>query len=165
MRSLLYGLLIFITTSCAKVYFVSPHPINGKTIKSIPKDMIGEYSDSTLDVKVFKDSIIVNSDKFLLTTESPDTNQVLIKNYRDFYFATFKEKAYYDVYMASFYEDKLALYMINGDERSINTLKRVVKVDTIDIKEEAYIINPSKNEFNDILEWELFELISILKKQ
>lgn len=127
--------------------------------------MIGEYSDSTLDVKVFRDSIVVNSDKFLLTTQSPDSNEFLIKNYRDFYFATFKEKLYYDVYMASFYEDKLALYMINGDERSINTLKRVVEVDTIDIKEEVYLINPTKKEFNDILEWELFELISILKKQ
>lgn len=152
-------------SSCAKVYFVSPHPISGKTIKFIPKEIIGEYSDSTLDVKVFKDSLIINSDKFILTTLSPDTNQVLVKYYRDFYFATFKEKNLFDVYMASFYEDKLALYMINGDERSINTLKRVVDVDTIDIKEEVYLINPTKKEFNDILEWELFELISILKKQ
>ncbi len=158
-------LLLIALTSCAKVYFKTPQPLNGKLVKTFSKDVIGEYADSTLDVVVLKDSIKINGEFYSLSSEIIDSTQVIVKFYKDFYFATFKESKYYDVYMANFYEDKLALYMLNGDSRSISYLSRIVDVDTLNAEDEQYIINPTKREFNDIVDWELFELISVLKKQ
>lgn len=158
-------LLLIVLTSCEKVYFKTPQPANGKLVKAFSKDLIGEYADSTLDVAVFKDSIKVNGEYFGLSSEIIDSSQVIVKYYKDFYFATFKEGQCYDVYMANFYEDKLALYMLNGDSRSVSNLSRIVDVDTLNAEDKQYIINPTKREFNDIVDWELFELISVLKKQ
>jgi hypothetical protein len=158
-------IMLLALTSCGKVYFKTPQPVNGKVIKTFSKDLIGEYADSSIYVAILKDSVKVNNEVFGLSSETIDTTKVIVKYYKGFYFATFKENQYFDVYMASFYEDKLALYMLNGDSRSVNNLSRIVDVDTLSAEDEQYIINPTKREFNDIVDWEMFELISVLKKQ
>ncbi len=158
-------LLLVLTTSCAQVYFSLPQPANGKIVKAFDKEIQGFYADSILDVKVSSDSIWINNQSFKLTSEMPGKDQALVKFYKDFYFVSLCDSIYFTVFMASFYEDKLAIYMLNPDQRSIENLKRVVDVKTLDDGKVSYLIAPSKKEFNDIIDWELFDLVCILKKQ
>jgi len=158
-------MLLVLTTSCGKVYFSSPQPANGKVVKVFDSKILGFYSDSILDVKVSGDSLCINSQSFKLTSEMPGKDQALVKFYKDFYFVSLSDSIYFTVFMAGFYEDKLAIYMLNPDQRSIENLKRVVDVKTLDDGKESYLIAPSKKEFNDIIDWELFDLVCILKKQ
>lgn len=158
-------MLLVLTTSCGQVYFSSPQPANGKIVKAFDKEIQGLYSDSILDVKVTSDSIRINNQSFKLTSDMPGKDQALVKLYKDFYFVSLSDSIYFTVFMASFYEDKLAIYMLNPDQRSIETLKRVVDVKTLDEGKASYLITPSKKEFNDIIDWELFDLVCILKKQ
>jgi hypothetical protein len=158
-------MLLFLTTSCGKVYFSSPQPANGKVVKVFDNKIQGFYSDSILDVKVISDSIWINNQSFKLTAEMPGEDQALVKLYKDFYFVSLSDSIYFTVFMASFYDDKLAIYMLNPDQRSIETLKRVVDVKTLDEGKASYLITPSKKEFNDVIDWELFDLVCILKRQ
>jgi hypothetical protein len=66
--------------------------------------------------------------------------------------------------MANFYENKLAIYMLNADERSIDILNRFVSVDTLNAKEEHYLINPGKKEFDQLVDNDLFNVVSVLEK-
>ena len=158
-------MLLVLTTSCGKVYFSSPQPANGKIVKVFDPKIQGLYSDSILDVNISSDSIRINNQGFKLTAEIPGSGQVLVKSYKDFYFASFSDSAYFNVLMASFYENKLAIYMLNPDDRSVEILKRVVDVKPIENEKGSYLISPSKKEFNDIIDWELFDVVCVLKKK
>jgi hypothetical protein len=157
--------LLVLATSCGTVYFSSPQPANGKVVKVFDEKIRGFYSDSTLDIRILADSVFINGDHFKLTTENPDSDKVLVKFYKDFYFASLSDSVYFNVFMASFYDNKLAIYMLNPDERSIEILKRAVDVQPLDGRNGSYLISPSKKEFNEIIDWELFDLVSILTRK
>lgn len=156
--------LIFLFSGCAQLYFTKPQPQKGITIKSFIDDIQGVYSDSTIDVEIFKNEIIVADEKYLLTTKTLGKNEVLIKYYKDFYFASFKDSSYYSVFMCKFYDNKLAIYMLNPDPQSINSLKKFIDVKTLNEEKKWYVIEPSKKEFDLIFHNEMFDVVNVLEK-
>lgn len=157
--------LVLIMTACAQVYFASPQPSKGTVTRSFIPDIQGCYSDSTLEVCLLKNALVVSSDTFLLTNKVPVGDQVLVKFYKNYYFASFPDSNNFLVYMANFYDNKMAVYTLNADRQSIDILQRFVKVDVIDVENEQYLVNPSAKEFDQIIENELFDVLGILIKE
>ncbi|MCF8357135.1 MAG: hypothetical protein K9H26_00145 [Prolixibacteraceae bacterium] len=62
-------------------------------------------------------------------------------------------------------KDKMAIYTLNNEQRTLNLLKRIVKVDTIDGETDQYLIDPSHGEFDEILEWDLWKPAAVLTKK
>ncbi|MFA9390864.1 MAG: hypothetical protein ACERKD_13720 [Prolixibacteraceae bacterium] len=162
LKSFLFVLLI---SSCAQVYFVDPLPQKGLVIKSFIDEVQGVYGDSLLEVEVLKNELIVGGDRYQLCSKSPGEKEVLVKFYNDFYFANFKDSSFYSVFMGKFYENKLAIYMLNADAHSINRLKKMVTVQTLDSTKQSYLIQPTKKQFDQMVNSELFDVVNVMDKR
>ena len=151
--------------SCSQVYFLTPQPLKGTSIKSFMPDVQGEYSDSIIDITILKNEIIIWGERYQMTSKNPVGNEVLVKYYKDFYFASFNDSGYFSVLMGKFYENKLAVYMLNADEYSISNLKRLINVDKLNNEIGGYLIDPSKKEFDEIIDYDFFEVVNVLQKK
>lgn len=151
-------------TGCAQVYFASPQPQKGITVKSFIDDIQGTYSDSLLCVVIEKQELVIEGDRYKLTSGLPAKHELLVKYYNDFYFASFKEADYYVVFMAKFYNNKMAIYLLNADQRSISVLSRFIKVDTLNTEKKSYLVDPTKKEFSSMVENGAFEVMRVLEK-
>ncbi len=156
---------VFLLSACAQVFFTSPQPSRGVAIRSFPDAQLGIYSDSTLNVTLLKNKIIIEGDEYVLTTRNPLENEVLVKFYKNFYFASFLEEGYYQVFMAGFFDEKLAVYMLNADAYSIEVLNKFVAVDTLNTETETYLIDASRRQFDAIIDNELFDVIGVLSRE
>ena len=159
----IFTLVLF--TSCSQVFFTSPQPQKGFIVKSFINEIQGVYSDSTLKVEVRKNDLIISGDHYKLSSKIPVENEVLIRFYKDFYFASFKDSAYYSVFMAKFYENKLAVYMLNADQLSISRLQKLNKVEVIDSINDTYLINITNKIFDQLIDAEMFSVVNVLVKK
>ncbi|MCF8363108.1 MAG: hypothetical protein K9G70_10850 [Prolixibacteraceae bacterium] len=159
--------LVFLAlaTACGQVYFNEPNPQRGVRVKSFSDELKGVYSDSTFQIKIDEDSINVMGDPYKITKKNAADDEVTIRYYKNSYFVSFKDSVYYSVFMARFYDDKLAVYMLNPDERSVEVLSRFVHVDTLDAKKEHYLISPSKKEFDALIDNQVFDVLGVFEKQ
>jgi hypothetical protein len=165
MRTSIFVLLSFILAACSQVFFAQPQPTRGVVVRSFPDNLLGEYSDSVLDVSILTNAIHVGSDKYELTKGIPDDNQVIVRYYKNFYFASFHDEEYYQVFMGSFYDSKLAVYMLNADEHSIDIIGKIVEVDTICSENGTFLIDPSRRQFDALIENELFDVLGVLERK
>jgi hypothetical protein len=165
MKHFLLGvLLLFIASSCATVYFTTPQPTKGVVVKSFIKEVQGHYVDSLLDIKLLKNEMVVNGEKYQMVSSIKGKNDVLVKYYKDYYFASFKDSIYYSVFMAKFFEDKLSVYMLNPDARSVEFLKRFVTLETLDAGNKEYLIEASSKAFDQLIDNDVFDVITVLKR-
>jgi len=159
------SLLTFLLSSCAQVFFAEPQPQKGIVIKNFMQDVVGIYADTTLEVEVFKTGLKIADENYTLSPKSPLKSEVYVKFYRGFYFANFLDSIHYSVYMAKFYDDKLALYMLNADKMSIEKIQKITAVSVLDSANQTYLVNPTKKEFDTLLDYENFDVIGVLTKQ
>lgn len=166
MKNFAYLIIVLLLTSaCGQVYFTEPNPQRGVKLKTFPEEIQGTYADSTLQIVITSDSISIFDEKYKLTKNDEGEHEVNVRFYQNKYFASIKDSAYYSVFMGNFYDNKLAVYMLNADDRSINILSHFVKIDTLNAAKEHYLINPSKNEFDAIINNELFDVVGVLEKE
>jgi hypothetical protein len=155
---------LLLMAGCINVKFATPQPDKGRTLKKIPKIFTGTYADTTFTLTLSPDTLYFEKQALVITRTNPDENEVQLRFYSPYYFAVFKDSVYYNIFMANFYDNKLAIYMINSDKRTIALLNRVVKVDTINSEKGWYLIDPSLCEFDEILEWDIWEPAAVLTK-
>ncbi len=158
-------LIIFLLAGCSSVRFASPQPEKGRALKKIPKSFRGTYADSIFTLKLSADTLFFEKQAFPITRDDPVDKQVQLRFYNPNYFAVFKDSLWYDIFMVNFYENKMAIYTLNSEQRTLNLLKRIVKVDTIDGETDQYMIDPSHREFDEILEWDLWKPAAVLTKK
>lgn len=170
MRTPLHILILFVIvsfmSSCDSIYFAQPQPIKGKTINQIPQDKLGHYQGEYYDLELSPTSIISEPFMFELTEGVPSENQVLLKSQGDLFYANIADSSMYHLILGKFYEDKLALYMLEANERTINILKKYVTIEEFKQREGniSYLINPSKKELSELIEMDLFSVIDICTK-
>ena len=165
MRSV-FALVFFVLllSSCAQIYFSEPQPSKGMVIKSFIDNIQGEYSDSLLKVEVLKNELVIEDEHFKLANKNPQNNEVVVKFYKDFYFASFKDSAYYSVFMCKFYDNKLAVYALPADKRSVQRLKNFGEVVLTDSISGSYLMTVSKKQFDMLMDYEMFNVLNVLKK-
>lgn len=165
MKKLIVGILIlFSCISCGGVYFSSPLPEKGLSIKSFVGDVVGNYSDTIINVSIYKNGVTVFGENFSLTKKEPKEGEVLVKFYNNNYFANFNIDNHFFVIMAKFYDNKLALYTLNADSYSISRLKKVINVAVLDSCNDSYLISPTKKEFDDLVNYDMFEVLTVLTR-
>lgn len=166
MKPLLFIFSIaLLLSSCAQVYFSDPQPKKGMTIKSFMADLQGEYADSVLQITIDKKELVVGDEHYRLTNKFPGEGEVLVKFYKNFYFANFSDSVYYSVIMGKFYDDKLAIYMLSPDGRTIERLKNFGKITFLDSVNKTYLMNSSKKQFDQLVDYEMFEVTNVLEKK
>lgn len=158
-------MVLLFFSSCGQVYFSEPNPQRGVRVKSMSEELQGVYADSAFQIKIYEDWINVMGETYNITKKNAADDEVTIRYYKDRYFVSFKDSIYYSVYMGCFYDNKLAVYMLNPDERSVGILSRFVQVDTIDAGKEHYLISPSKQEFDALVDNGIFDVVGVFKKE
>lgn len=166
MKSVLFIFLsALLLSSCAQLYFSEPQPKKGMTIKSFMDDLQGEYSDSILTVAIDKKEVVVGGEHYQLTSKTPGEGEVLVKFYKNYYFANFRDSVYYAVIMGKFYENKLALFMISPDGRTIGRLQNFGEITALDTINKTYLMNSSKKQFDQLVDYGMFDVINVLEKK
>jgi hypothetical protein len=165
-KKVIWSLLLFILGACSQVYFNAPQPEKGKPMGSFPRFMEATYSNDILEVELKDDAIFVNGVRLQLTKELPGKGEVQLRFSNNLYFANFSDSIYFSVFMAQFYDDKLVLYMLSPDERSVNVLKRYIALEQIQVhSKKSHLITPVKKEFANLVDLDLFESFAVLTKQ
>jgi hypothetical protein len=164
-----YSVVIFlfvVLTGCDRVVFDEPQPVKGRVLSTIPKMYLGVYQSSNLHLELKKDAIVVNGLSFALSRELPTEGTTQLRFYDNLYFANVGDSTGYSVFMAQFFDDKLAVYMLNPDGRSLSRIKRVAQVSTLETsKPKRHKILLSKNNFFELVDSEMFDVVSVLHYQ
>lgn len=163
-KIILISFSFLLLLSCDQVYVKSPQPVKGFKIKSFIDDLHGVYADSTLTVSIEKSRIVIDETSYELTRKDPGENEVLVKFYKEFYFANFRDSTYFTLFAGKFYDNKLAVFMMNADEFSLNRMKDLVEVEKLD-GDGDYLIDPTASEFDKLLESSFFDVVAILDKE
>lgn len=165
MRNLFFIIVLIFFSACGQVYFNEPNPKRGVRVKSMSEEHQGVYADSVFQIVIGGGRINVMGEPYKITKKNAADDEVTIRYYKNSYFVSFKDSLYYSVFMGRFYDDKLAVYMLNPDERSVGILSRFVPVDTIDAGKEHYLISPSKKEFDALVDNGIFDVVGVFRKQ
>lgn len=156
---------IFLFGACTQVVFTSSKSVGGVSLSSIPEQMHGMYTDSILCLNIYNDGFTFGAKQYQLTKKAPVNNQVQIKYSNDFYFAILPYKQYYQVFMAKCADGQIAVYMLNADKYSVNILQRFTALESVSADSTLYVIDPSKNEFFDLVNNEVFDVLGVYNRQ
>jgi hypothetical protein len=149
---------------CASVSFTSPQPHNGVVVKSFREDVQGVYSDEKIQLELMQNILNVDGIPFRLVSEIEDENELLVKYYKDFYFASFKDSLNFIVFKAKIYDDKLALYMVNGDAYTVELLNEMFEEKMSTEENNQFVLDLSRKEFDQLIENGMFDLIGVLTR-
>lgn len=167
---LLSVLLIF---GCSTVKFEEPQPMNEKLLKSFPKSLIGLYVDNDMDTLVVNHNFFKyeGEDKYLVTSDlEMELGDAVLKKYKGYYVLSIKSEGLWDVVLINQKHSNLHVSYINlgdNEEALIHRLEKIVsveKVDQEDSKSTEYIIHPSKREFKNIIENNIFSEVLTLRR-
>ncbi len=171
MRSMktFYAIVFFfliLLGGCDRVVFIEPQPVKGRIMGSMPKMYQGVYESPNLHLELKKESIVLNGLSFVLSKELPREGTIQLRFYDNQYFVNIGDSTGYSVFMARFTDDKLAVYMLNPDARSLERIKRVAEVETVkNTVNNLHYINLPKKNFFELIDSEMFDVISVLQYQ
>jgi len=155
--------MLLLSYGCDRVVFNEPQPVNGRILGSIPKMYQGVYESTNLHLELKKESIVVNGLSFVLSKELPQEGTIQLRFYDNFYFINVGDSLAYSVFMAQFIDDKLAVYMLNPDARSLERIKRIAAVETKQqIEQSLHRVTVPKNGFFKLVDQEVFDVLGVL---
>lgn len=157
-------MLSMILISCKTIYFKQSQPFETTSINEFPESIRGLYTtkdndtlkigrfgfDTKNNKSQFKSEVILNSDSLTL------------KQLNDYYVLSMLEEAYWEVFLLKSNNDTLTIYNIdiNDDESGfVNKISKITPVRIIkNEKGEVihYLINPSKKQFEQLIDLKLF---------
>lgn len=155
-------LLLF---GCSTVKFKEPQPVNVRLLKSFPKSLIGLYVDNDMDTLVVNHNFFIyeGEEKYLVTSDLDlELDDAVLKKYKGYYILSIKSEGLWDVVLINQKNENLHVSYINlgnNEEALIRRLEKIVRVEKViqeDSKTSEYIINPSKRDFKDIIEKNIF---------
>lgn len=166
-KLIFFLIVILLFSACSRVVFNTPQPEKGRPLASVPKFYIGQYENENLQIELKKEAIVVNGLSFTLTKSLPVDNQVQLRFYNNLYFINVGDSTGYSVFMAQFpEEDKLAIYMLNPDSRSLSRIRKYATVETLQSGSwEKHFIQLPKQGFPGLVDQELFDVVGVLTKQ
>jgi len=171
------GLLLL--ASCSTVRFESPQPNDTKELKKMPSKLTGNYLDDDGDTLfVTKTSFILKEDE----EKKLSSDRVALKKCKDFYVLSCKEILHgdkrtnlhgWDIILVKLLDDDLVCYSINTstaekEQAAITMLKDILPVEKLNDKdgrkEEYFMINPGKEEFEEIISKDIFSVVMEFKR-
>jgi hypothetical protein len=174
-KYLFFALILLSISSCTTVQFETSQPKGMAGLSEFPTELKGIYSS-----KKNQDTLIIsyNSFKYLSTTifgqvkpTTLDQNEVVLKKLNDYYIMSLKDSNAWEVIGIKLKSNKLQIYYIYPEKKEetelLNKLKEITKV--VEIKDNEgktskYLINPTTDEFQILLDKKLFSKILEFKK-
>jgi len=173
-KYLFFALILLSISSCTTVQFETSQPKDAEELSEFPKDLTGKYTSKN------KDTLLIynNSFQYLESTifgpgkvNVLNQNDLILKKSNDYFVLSFKDSNAWEVLVIKQKGNKLRVYCIfydkNNEVEIINSLKEITKV--IEIRDSAgkidkYLINPTKEEFQLLLDKKVFSKYLELKK-
>ena len=182
MKKLIFiSVLAILLSSCTTIGFENPVPNNTKSLTEFPQELIGTYYDGEKDtLRIYKTSYVYGrpDSTVLFMNDTLKKGLIELKKFNDYYILNKKsDKAeIWGILPFTFRNGKIEVYFANLDtkkeslkvegdtskikiETVINMLDKITPVTSI-IKEGSsendYIINPTNEELNKILEERYF---------
>ncbi len=174
MKNILFIMIaiILMLSSCITVKFEDAQPKDTPELKEFPESMLGVYFDNNKDTLTITNfSFKYGSKKSLLyqnKTLSPDES--VLKKFNDYYVLSLKDDDNWEVVVFKCIEKDLSVFYINLDknrERTLSKIKAIMPVKEIkgnNGKIDYYLINPSKKDFQTLLDKEIFSHIGDFKR-
>lgn len=170
-----FALILLSISSCTTVQFETSQPKDAQQLTEFPKDLTGRYT-----TKKNQDTLLIFNNSFQyiestilgqgkINTLSP--NEVVLKKSNDYFVLSLKDSAAWEVFAFKQKGTSILVYYINIDQmkadKIIPSLKEITNV--VEIRDSAgkinkYLINPTQNEFQLLLDKKLFSKILEFKK-
>jgi len=151
--------------SCNDVQFKEAQPVDTKSLKVIPKEFrgtfINEYSYLLVGKKSFK---FVNVDQSEITAGNIGVN-IIIKQFDEKYYVSLKVpySNYWRVGQISLSDKTLTVKSIIETEK-VKKIMESIEYEFNSDDADSYKINPTKNEFQNIINMNSFDELSVLEK-
>lgn len=159
-------LAILFVAACQPIHFSQTQPTKGKVITKFSSQQQGIYNADGQTIRITSDSILTGYFNLKLTATEPSKNEAQVKVQNDVYFVNIADAGLYNLVLAKFYDDKLAIFMLNSDSRTIGLIERFATVErktTIDGKP-YFLLNPSRKEMNTLVDYDIFEVVEVFQK-
>ena len=168
-----FALLMISVSSCTTVQFATSQPKDAEILTEFPANLIGSYYGSDKDSH--KDSLIITKNSIQEKKSSSanvlEPDKLVLKKSNEYYILSGKESETWGVTALKQKGNKLSIYVLAYDKESevelISKIEKITKVIQIqDSSEKAiqYIINPSKEQFQLLLDRKVFVKYLELKK-
>lgn len=159
--------LFFIFSSC--VQFKEAQPQNVENINSFPIDLIGKYTDADQGILTITDKkmnyISKDGSKQLIKNLG---DQCLLRAFNGMYVFNIKENENWDVFLTKSNGKDWEVYTISigNDNKKLKKLQKTVDVDIVQNQEGGndYLINPSKVEFQRLIDKHFFSKSNYFKR-
>jgi hypothetical protein len=171
---LFFALFILVITSCTTVEFATSQPDGAEELSEFPANMRGKYivPGHKKDTLCITESTIQYGKYGENTRDSLDQVKTILKKSNDYFILNFKNKDnYWDVNPIKIKGNKIIMYTImldtSNQEAIVNKIRAITKV--TELKDslgnlENYLVNPTKDEFQQLLDKEIFSFNIVLKK-
>jgi hypothetical protein len=159
-------LAVLFAMACQPIHFTQSQPVKGKIITKFSPQQQGSYKSGERTVYLTADSILTGYFNLKLTAVEPGKNEAQVKIQNDVYFVNISESGQYTVVLAKFFDDKLALYMLNSDSRTLGMIERFTTVErkTTANGKPYFMLNPSRKEMNTLVDYDIFEVVEVYQK-
>ncbi len=157
-RLSLFLIVSFFLTSCTSIYFKNQQPKNSRNLSSFPLEMRGMYASSDLD------TLIIVADGFYLASMQDTktknefmalSDSLILRKGISGYFLNMKNNEYWHVFHTKIIGKHLSVKMITPDDSlaiaKLNNITSVQEVRENSSSALAYLIDPSEEEFEEML--------------
>ena len=157
MKKLFIVILAVFLMSCSAIKFETVQPIDGDVLKAFPKTFVGEYlsEDKKDTLTVTKSNFSIGKDKITLG------DSLVLKMYNEYYSLNVKDDSgFWQVCLFKKNDKNIVANFFDLDKDNpfvIKKLKEVLPVKEIkNDKDIFYLINPTKEEFQALIDKNLF---------
>lgn len=170
MKSIYFSFLLTIlfgASSCVQFKEAQPQQIDN--LNSFPAELIGKYTDSDQGTLTISEK----SMSYVSKDQSKQMNKTLgnaciLRSFNGYYVFNIKEDPNWQVFLTKVNGKNLDVYTINvaENDKKLKKLQKAVKVEVIPSEQggNTYVINPSKDEFQFLIEKQYFSKSNLFKR-
>lgn len=174
-KYLLFALILLSISACTTVQFETSQPKDAPILSEFPNELIGKY----VSLGKVKDTLIImrNAYKFKETkiigigkVSELNQNVIILKKSNDYFVLSEKDSNAWEVIALKQKGQKISFYLLAYDKdsrvKTINRIKEITNVVEISDTDSngKYRINPTKEEFQLLLDKKIFSKIMEYKK-
>lgn len=170
MKTIYFSFLLAIffgATSC--VQFKEAQPQQVDNLNNFPTELVGKYTDSdegTLTISE-KSMSYVSKDQSKQMNKSLG-NECILRSFNGYYVFNIKEDPNWQVFLTKVNGKNLDVYTLNivDNDKKLKKLQKNVKVEINPAQEggNTYVINPSKEEFQLLIDKQFFSKTNLFKR-
>lgn len=168
-------LLVFLTAfACKEISYPEPQPKGKKVLEKIPARLHGRYVLPQENNATTSDTVIVNSDGYIVTGNSPEkaflSDSLVLKHYKGYYFLNVHEKPEWVLRVLKPEKNgDLACLSMETEEKTFNaflsSLSRVITVDSSEVNgKKIYQIDPTPKQLMKLVKEGHFNKKIVLKR-